>query len=232
MTQGEILKLWEAGRVLGPLDRAVLMASAACSRQQNAADWPLGARNRSLAQLHCDVFGGILRGYTPCRGCGQQLEFEFDGHTVAAPPAPSQPSTPQLVSVGKWLFRLPTSRDLAIAAKKSGGQTAARRLLASCYSGSEPAANWTEEDIEIIGERLSEADPYAEILLHFDCPACSVSFDESLDLGGFVWAEIQAQAMRIFQDVHLLASAYGWSESEILGLSAARRSAYIELVHA
>jgi hypothetical protein len=232
MTQAEVLKLWEAGRLLEPLDRAVLVASVASSDKRSAADLPLGARNRSLAQLHCDAFGGILRGYTGCRRCGEQLEFEFDGHTVAAPSAAAQTSDLQLVPVGKWLFRLPTSRDLAIAAEESGEQAAVQRLLASCDSGSEPAANWTEEDLDIIGQRLSEADPFAEIMLHFECPACAASFDESLDLGDFVWAEIQPQAMRIFQEVHVLASAYGWSESEILALSPARRSAYVELAQA
>ncbi len=280
MTQEEVLKLWEAGRLLGPLDRVVLAASRASADLQSAADWPLGARNRSLAQLHCEAFGGILRGYTRCR-CGEHLEFEFDSHIVAASAAATQPSAPELVPVGRWLFRLPTSRDLAIAAEEfellqnsrtpnnsgkgrvqlhstdehlpAGGpvretllgihateysnsgtavgeQAAAQRLLASCCCGSEPAADWTEEDMEIIGERLSQADPLAEILLHFDCPACSASFDESLDLGGFVWAEIENRAKRIFQDVHALASAYGWRESEILALSPARRCAYVEMV--
>jgi hypothetical protein len=232
MTQADVLKLWEAGRSLGPLDRAVLAASVVSSDRRSAADWPLGARNRSLAQLHCDAFGGMLRGYTSCRSCTERLEFEFDGHSIAAPPAPIQASAAEVVHVGKWMFRLPTSRDLAIAAEESGEQAAAQRLVASCYSGSALAADWTEEDLDIIGERLSEADPFAEILLHFDCPACSASFDESLDLGGFVWAEIQTQAMRIFQEVHVLASAYGWRESEILALSPARRSAYVELVQA
>ena len=230
MTQAEVLKLWEAGRSLGALDRAVLVASVASPDKRSAADWPLGARNRSLAQLHCDAFGGILRGYTACRQCGEHLEFEFDGHTVATTPA--IPSVSQLVPVGKWLFRLPTSRDLSIAAEETGEQAAAERLLVSCYSGTEPVTNWTDEDVNIIGQRLSEADPLAEILLHFDCPSCPASFDESLDLGGFVWAEIESHAKRIFQDVHVLALAYGWSETEILALSPARRRAYAELVQA
>jgi hypothetical protein len=34
------------------------------------------------------------------------------------------------------------------------------------------------------------------------------------------------------RDVHELASAYGWRESEILALSPQRRQAYLELVRA
>jgi hypothetical protein len=229
MTQAELLNLWESGRALGPIDRAVLVASVSSSDQRSAADWPLGARNSSLARLHCESFGGILRGYTRCQSCGEQLEFEFDGHNVAAS---SHPAETQLLTIGKWHFRLPTSRDIAFAAEEPDEEAAGLRLLASCYSGSELATGWSDEDLEIISQRLAEADPFAEILLHFDCPACSASFDESLDLGSFVWADIQAQARRIFQEIHLLASAYGWSESEILALSPARRSAYVEMVQA
>jgi hypothetical protein len=32
----------------------------------------------------------------------------------------------------------------------------------------------------------------------------------------------------LLDEVHVLARAYGWNEREILGLSAARRAAYLE----
>jgi len=229
LTQAELLALWEAGRSLGPLDRGVLAARAASPGAENTADWPLGRRNRALAQLHCALFGGVLRGWTGCHGCGEQLEFAFDAHSVAE--AEPEPPERRVVTVGKWLFRLPTSRDLAVALAEKSEPGATRRLLNACWTGPESAgADWGEEDLQAIEERLAEADPLAEIRLHFDCPSCSASFDETLDLGDFVWAEIEREARRILQDVHLLASAYGWSESEILSLGPARRSVYLEMV--
>ncbi len=84
--------------------------------------------------------------------------------------------------------------------------------------------------MQAIEDISAQADPLAEIRLHFDCPACSASFDENLDLGDFVWAEIESQAKQVLREVHLLARAYGWSESEILALSPARRSTYLEIV--
>lgn len=227
--QAELLALWEAGRSLGPLDRGILAARAASPGRENAADWPLGRRNRALAQLHCAAFGGVLRGWTACRGCGDQLEFEFDLSRVAE--AEPEPPTQRVVTVGKWLFRLPTSRDLAVVSAEKNEPAAARRLLRTCWAGPEPAtADWSNEDLQTIEEHLAEADPLAEIRLHFDCPACSASFDESLDLGDFVWAEIEGHAKQVLTEVYLLARAYGWSESEILALSPARRSAYLEIV--
>ena len=77
---------------------------------------------------------------------------------------------------------------------------------------------------------MVQADPLAEILLDFDCPACGASFQEGLELASFVWAELEARARRLLMDVHTLASAYGWGEAEILALSAARREFYLEMV--
>ena len=51
-----------------------------------------------------------------------------------------------------------------------------------------------------------------------------------LDVPGLFWIELRSLARRLLSDVHELASRYGWSESEILGLSARRRRAYIERV--
>ena len=79
---------------------------------------------------------------------------------------------------------------------------------------------------------MALADPLGEIMLHFDCPACGTSFEESLDLSTFLWAEIEARAQRLLLEVHTLAVAYGWSEAEILSLNAARREIYLEMVRA
>jgi hypothetical protein len=91
---------------------------------------------------------------------------------------------------------------------------------------------WSEEEIEAVGERMAAADPLAEILLRFDCPSCGASFDESLDLTSFLWAEMEGRAKRMLLEVHTLASAYGWSEAEILSLSPARREVYLEMARA
>jgi hypothetical protein len=91
---------------------------------------------------------------------------------------------------------------------------------------------WTEEQLNAVGERMAQADPLAEILLHFDCPACSHAFDLGLDLAAFLWSELEGRAKRLLRDVHTLASAYGWSEAEVLSLSPARREFYLGMVRA
>jgi hypothetical protein len=239
LTQADFLALWESGRALHPLDQGLLTIDAAISEAQHesAADWPIGRRNRVLAEMRLACFGPALRGWTSCGQCAEKLEFQLDGRLLAESQVPAPGET---VVVNGRAFRLPTSRDLAQIAAEQDPIAATMLLLERCRvdgrataeDRAAPATGWTEEDIDAVGEKMALADPLAEIMLHFNCPACGASFEESLDLSTFLWGEIEARAQRLLLEVHTLAAAYGWSEAEILSLSAARREFYLEMVRA
>ena len=237
LSQADCLSLWERGRTLHPLDQGLLAVATAFpeSRRETIADWPLGQRNRALAELRCASFGRWLRGWTACEQCAEKLEFQVDGQALVASGAER---VVEPIAYAGRAFRLPTTRDLAAIAAEGEPAAATVRLLQQCLlpnpgdSAKTSRDTWREEELEAIGERMAEADPLAEILLHFDCPACGCAFDESLDLAAFLWAEMEAHARRLLLDVHELASTYGWSEMEILSLSATRRNAYLEMVRA
>ncbi len=235
LTQADYLALWESGRALHPIDQGLLAVQAAFpeSREESVADWPLGRRNRALAQLYCACFGPRLRGWAACRQCGEKLEFEVDGNALAERGAGGGGTG--TVSIESWVFRLPTSRDLAGIAAAADPSSAAARLLDLCLVADDAAERpdaWSEHDVEAIGEQLAAADPLAEILLDFHCPLCGESFQETLDLSIFLWSELEGRSKRLLLDVHTLASAYGWSEAEVLSLSPVRRNFYLEQVRA
>jgi hypothetical protein len=69
----------------------------------------------------------------------------------------------------------------------------------------------------------------AETRVAIECPKCCNRWDEALDIAVFLWAEIDAQARRLLRDVHVLGSAYGWSEADILSLGERRRALYVEM---
>jgi hypothetical protein len=64
------------------------------------------------------------------------------------------------------------------------------------------------------------------------CPQCASAVSAWFDPGAFVIAELGRRAVTIFEDVHLLASHYGWSEDAVLSLPRARRAAYVALIAA
>jgi hypothetical protein len=234
LTQADVLALWEAGRSLHPLDQGVLAVQAAFPEvRESVADWPLGRRNRALAELRVATFGAGLRGWMACRQCAEQLEFEMDGRALAKGEVPAQGTQ---IDVYGRSYRLPTSSDLAAVATENDSTAAARRLLSRCCTNGEGMTSnetvWSDEEMEAIGERMAAADPLAEILLSFECPNCAASFVESLDLPAFLWAEMEGRAKRLLLEVHALASAYGWSEREILALPPVRREFYLGQVRA
>ena len=238
VTQADLLALWESGRALHPLDWGLLAVNTMFPGTQpdSAADWPIGRRNRALVEMQLACFGPALRGWTSCRRCADKLEFALDGLALTESPLPKQ-GEPIVVS-GRT-FRLPTSRDLARVAAGGDPRKAVVALVEMCRINGEAGPveqsfsteiDWTEEDLDAIGDKMALADPLGEIILHFDCPECGESFDDNLDLPTFLRAEIEGRAKRLLREVHMLASAYGWGEAEILSLNPARRQFYLEMV--
>jgi len=230
LSSAETLTLWELGTGLHPLDRGLLALSfAGVSSGETITDWPLGTRNRALLDLHAGWFAPQLEAWTTCPQCGEKVEFEVQVYSLVESAPERQPET---VKVGDQVFRLPTSRDLAQVATASDEHSAAIHLLDRCRLGSTDSPAWTDEVLETVGESLALADPLAETRLALTCPACDCSWDESIDIASFIWAELEVRARRLLWEVHSLASAYGWSESEALALTPARRALYLEMVRA
>jgi hypothetical protein len=229
LSSSDCLNLWESGARLHPLDQGLLALGAALpdTPQDTLADWPLGKRNLALAQLRCASFGPRLLGSVVCCRCGEKLEVEIDGQLLAGG-ATKQTQTEPIVVNGQS-FRLLTTRDLATAARETDLRLACIRLAESCLLESKEPPDWSDEDLDQIGQRLAMADPLSETRLALRCPGCENQCEENLDIVSFLWCEIEARARRLLFEIHTLASAYGWAEADILSLSERRRSLYLEL---
>ena len=79
---------------------------------------------------------------------------------------------------------------------------------------------------------MDAADPWAELTLGIRCPACGHEDGAAFDIAAYLWEEIDSHARQLLDDIHTLATAYGWTEPDILALSDARRAAYLARVHA
>jgi|SRR5208283_408356 len=234
LSDSDFLALWESGLRRHPLDRALLALSAAfpetpCDR---LADWPLGRRNRALVELHFQNFGHSLQGWLACARCAEKLEFALDGRVITGDGQVNDEMrrSDQPIVVDGRTFRLPTSRDLAAAAAETDPRRAVIRIVENCRIGQEDTPAWSDEELEKIGEAMASADPLAETLLDLHCSSCGREWQETLDLISFLWPEIEARARRLLLEVHALASAYGWTENEILSLSENRRAHYVGMV--
>lgn len=238
LSASELLDAWESGLAQPPVQRALTLLSAIRPQMplDDLAGLSIGQRDAGLLSLREETFGSSLVCLADCPGCRERLEVSFNIADLRAPSANPEPATLSLSVEGyRVQFRSPNSFDLfAIADSKDvteGRDLLLQRcLLLAEHNGEEKAPRELPAGvIAAIVERMAEADPQADVQLAFSCPLCEHRWQAAFDIVSFFWSEINAWAYRTLRDVHALASAYGWHESEILSLGPARRRVYLEM---
>jgi hypothetical protein len=251
LSASDILKVWEQGEEMSAIDRALTILATACPEHARSelAALSVGQRDAWLFELRALTFGSQLDGFTLCGECSERLVFTLDLAPLRSRfSAPSGDEEFEFETDGRTIrFRLPNSRDLAAAAVCEDVAVARRLLAERCVlqtsrngveltsvcspaEQAEVSSTLSEETITRLAEHISECAPDAEAPLDFTCPSCGHQWRAFIDIATFFWAEIAVQARRLLREVHLLASAYGWREADILALSARRRQAYLEMI--
>jgi hypothetical protein len=234
----EILALWEAGLEHSAARRALAMLECACPDRASAelARLPLGQRDALLLGARQRTLGETLEAVTDCPACGERVEVSLACAALIGKDEPV-PFDPTLSVDGYELtLQLPGSADLIAIESCADVDEATAELTKRCIhsalrDGEIVAPMELPASVVIAAvERLAEGDPHSETLFALCCPACDENWSCELDVAGFFWKELRAHALRLLDDVHLLASAYGWNEAEILALSPARREWYLERV--
>ncbi len=228
-----LLALWEDGQALSPIDRSLVLCAWARPEldPEQLARLPLGAVNAALLQLRAAWFGSVIELELACEQCGESLETRMaTGDLLANARSDDDPAT---VDVQGFLFRLPDSRDLAAITHEPDIDVAALQLLQRCCTGkTDDAGIALHALLTEAGTQLESADPLADLRLDVACHACGHHTPAALDPGSVLWSDVQRQARQLLEQVHMLASAYGWTESEILALGEARRAAYLDMASA
>ena len=237
----EILTIWETGWDQHPVDRALtVLAVALREAPERLAALSVGERDTLLLAVREATFGAELNGYADCRACAQPLEFAVPvaGLRLTASPDAGAP-THELQADGVTLrFRLPDSRDLGAVAGCVGPDQGRRVLVERCVlevtrdGEASAVGELSPGAVASLAARMAELDPQAEMLLDLHCTACGHAGHVVLDIAQFFWAELVVQAKRLLREVHVLARAYAWPESDILAMSAWRRRCYLEMVRA
>lgn len=242
-----LLATWEAGLARRGPARAHLLHRAARPQadDETLAALPVGAREADLFALRRALFGERMQVRLECATCDEAMEFDLDAGDFAersAGHAAGMPGAALRVASDGWEvgFRPPTAADLTAAGDGAANADQARlALLRRCVLS--VARDGTELPVaaavgvlpdtvrRALAEAARQADPDADITLSVTCPACGETTRAELDIASYLWTELDTWARDVLLDVHLLASAYGWTEPEILALSPLRRRYYLEL---
>jgi hypothetical protein len=231
-----LLTAWEKGCEQPPARRAVSLLVAA---------WPgvapepwlhasVGQRDAGLLTLREALFGRQLEGVAECPSCRTQLEVGLRTDDVRMP-RPRGEDTVRVEACG-WRVecRLPTSADL-IEVVEQAPDDACTALLGRCVEVAHmgdvvvDAATLPATVAEVLVQAMAEADPQADVHLSLRCAECDHRWSSPFDILSYLWEEVDEWARRLLREIHALASAYGWSERDVLGMSARRRSIYLEM---
>jgi hypothetical protein len=239
LTAGDIVLAWEAGRAKHPVDRAMIVLRLACPEMSPEALGKLtvGQRNARLLLLRQQMLGPNAECFVRCPRCKEPLEFTVDTRALFQPESEPEARDIELTFDGLHVtFRLPNSLDLAAVALCGDVQRGLTLLLERCIAHAEQdsqeiaALNLPEQVIQAVAEAMVEQDPQAETKMAVNCSACEHHWTMLFDIVAFFWTEIERQAKRLLREVHILASAYGWREADILALGPMRRHYYLELI--
>jgi hypothetical protein len=238
LTAADIVTIWDQGQALHPIDRALLLLAYALPEAPAEELYALsvGQRNTRLLRTRQLTIGDRLEGLVTCPQCAETLEINVQVNQILLP-EPESPVQDLVTDTWQVHFRLPTSADLAaIIAAKPSISTARQQLIEEClintsYEGKSVAIrDLPEAVLTQVANAMVEADPQAEMRFALACHACGNEWSATFDIVTFFWAELAALAKRLLREVHQLARAYGWRESEILAMSSQRRHTYLEFV--
>lgn len=232
----DIIHLWEVGHQQSPTERAILLLTHHYGSDQEASipHWPLGVRDHALMLLFVDTFGPSGNALATCPTCDQRLAFQIDLQSMGQGARDVKQPLNFTYEGESYTFRLPTSIDaLALSAAReheAGPRFLAQSCITSSAPDTHPTDRWSDAALSAFAEAMEHSDPFAEIWMAISCPGCDHRWREPFDIVDFFWRILTQQAQTLLRQVDLLARSYGWSEDEILNLSATRRALYVEMI--
>lgn len=231
-----LLSLWERGLAQADCARGDALLQA--FDDDPSAARTLGERTFRLLTLHARLFGQHIDLLSHCPACGAAAQFIADCIALAAQMPPPKRAAPHRIDIEGLdvTFRLPESADIAAASRQPDDDAFVRRLLERCVlsctqAGQEvPSSEWPDAVVDALSQQIEALDPGASVSFALRCPQCATQWRAPLDCGQLVWQKVQMAAERLLLDIDVLARAYGWTEPEVLSLSAVRRAAYVQMV--
>jgi hypothetical protein len=218
-----LLDAWDAAATVPDIARgAVVIATASGLDADALVDVPLSQVAHLAWRCLASSFGDSLDVVLTCDSCGERLELSLPLAPFVA--ETQTPAEPVAVPGTTLTVRPPTTRDLLAAV---GTPDPAGTVLARCAAVAEGQAL---DDLSLAAEHLDTVAGAALAGLNSTCPACQAPAAAVLDACALLWESVADAAPRLLREVAVLASAFGWSEPEVLALPPIRRAAYLELV--
>ncbi|MCW3097933.1 MAG: hypothetical protein JWL77_3551 [Chthonomonadaceae bacterium] len=199
-------------------------------------DWPslcFTDLDAFLIGLRQSMRGDRIRTDTRCprTGCGARVDVDFRLSDYLAHYAPRVSRQVEKDAEAGWFrlrdapaaFRLVTVSDEIAIAYQSLPEEA---LALQCLRPGNMAGPLRRR----VERAMASLAPCLENDIDGLCPECGARIALRFDPQEFILRELQQQAASLYEDVHLLAKHYHWSELQILALPHTRRTQYADRI--
>lgn len=212
-------------------DRVVVRAGTS-----HPLDWsavPASSLASVALSVRCAWAGDRVTTSGTCPTCGELFDVSFSLSAYLSHDHPRRPRNVAGPDAQGWYtlrgtsqrLRVPSVADLLAALDDND---AAGALAARCIM-----PNDGRRAVVARADRALQAlSPNPVPYIGGACPACGTEMNMAFDPLTYSLAEFRQLFRGIFQEVHALASAYGWAEATLLAMPRSRRRQYWALVEA
>lgn len=238
VTSSQLMSIWEKASALSAVERAetILLELMPELTHDALLALTIGERNLHLFNLRESLFGSSIKCMTRCQQCDESVEFTLDSKLLQVAPSALPETFSITLEQDEYTLRLINCQDILMASQEKNLAQAEHLLLQRCVLQINHSENFeklntlSEDSIRQLAEHLQRCDPNADIVINLDCPGCSCVWKTVFDIADFFWNEIHSRVKQLFNEIGMLAHAYGWSEADILALTQPRRHYYLNLI--
>lgn len=229
-----VLQAWELGLGRPTAERAMLALEIMSSEDRPAVSDPLFARDAALIALRIALVGASLDAVVRCPACETEFDLPLDLSAFDRVPPVAEPVSVEGDGFAATV-RPPVTQDLLELPSSLPPDAFAAALFQRCVAtatfhgdpvgpASLPPAIRTAAATALSARDMES--PFANLT----CDQCGHAWQAPLDIARVLLRDIDTWARRQLDEVHRIASAYHWGESDILALSPARRRVYLEAI--
>lgn len=163
--------------------------------------------------------------------CGRRFDITLPAQAWARP-SPAAQVTLAREGADPLLLRQPNGSDLRACREQALRHADPARMARDLLDRLCLAGTPQPDDPARVAEALAQADPLVDFAVHCACPECGSTADRPIDLEAHALQALASRQRALLQQVHQLASHYGWTEREVFEVPAARRSRYLQAIAA
>ncbi|MGB8466945.1 MAG: hypothetical protein WCE49_18510 [Terrimicrobiaceae bacterium] len=196
-----------------------------------ARELPVSDLETIAAVLHGACYGERVESLLKCDRCGRGFDVSFDlgavlrglgGQRDTSISGPDENGVFTLRD-GRQ-FRLPTGAD-ELAVADLGLADATRELRSRCVIHGD-----FEADPDVLDAAMEACGPLVSQDLSASCPHCRANHTTRFQVRPFLLHALASERRFLNYEIHWLARSYGWSRTEILGMTRDDRRLHAKLV--